>query len=90
MLEQPRETGLGIDVAEAARPVRPRGRRPIGGRPSSEALRLSGWRKPVAVPGPDDAGGFDVEGTVRALFHNTYNRRDLSTIDRICAENVHR
>jgi hypothetical protein len=29
-----------------------------------------------------------VEGAVRALFHNVYNRRDLSAIDRLYAPNV--
>jgi predicted ester cyclase len=33
-------------------------------------------------------GGFDVEHFVRALFHETYNRRDLSAIDRAYAKNV--
>jgi predicted ester cyclase len=80
---------LGIDVADAARTyAREGGVTPVTERPSSEALRLSGGRKPVALPEPDNTAGFDVEGTVRALFHNVYNRRDLSTIDRVYAENV--
>ncbi len=32
--------------------------------------------------------GFDVERVVRALFHETYNRRNLSAIDRTYASNV--
>ncbi|MEB3367241.1 ester cyclase [Saccharopolyspora mangrovi] len=80
---------LGIDVAEAARTyAREGGLVPVSERPSSEALRLVGGRKPVALPEPDNGAGFDVEGTVRALWHNIYNRRDLSAVDRVYAENV--
>lgn len=80
---------LGINVAEAARTyAREGGLVPVSERPSSEALRLVGGRKPIALPEPDNKAGFDVEGSVRALWHNVFNRRDLSTIDRFYAENV--
>jgi predicted ester cyclase len=80
---------LGINVAEAARTyAREGGLVPVSERPSSEALRLVGGRKPIALPEPDNKAGFDVEGSVRALWHNVFNRRDLSAIDRFYAENV--
>jgi predicted ester cyclase len=50
--------------------------------------RLQGGQKPVPVAEPGTTGPFDVEEWVRALFHNTYNRRDLSTVDRFYAPNV--
>ncbi|TDC89753.1 hypothetical protein E1161_20595 [Saccharopolyspora aridisoli] len=80
---------LGIPVVEAARTyAREGGVTPLTERQFSEAHRLDGGRKPMPIPEPDNRAGFDVEGTVRALFHNTYNRRDLSTIDRVYADNV--
>jgi len=42
-------------------------------------------KKPYPAPA---SRGFDVEHAVRALFHDTYNRRDLSAIDRAYAQNV--
>jgi predicted ester cyclase len=75
---------LGIDVVEAARAFS-KDVAPLSARPFGEAQRLAGGRKPEPWPLPER---FDVEETVRALFHNAYNRRDLSIFDRVYAEFV--
>jgi len=78
----------GIDVRAAARAYGNAGLGlPLGDRELTEVERLRGGRKPERAPFPSGAG-FDVEGTVRALFHETYNRRDLSAIDKVYAPNV--
>jgi hypothetical protein len=72
---------LGVDPVQAARrygnELNASGReRHVG-----EVQRLEGGRQPEYWPaagGPD----FDVERFVRALWHNVYNRRDLSAVDR--------
>jgi predicted ester cyclase len=82
---------LGIDVAWAAREYGNELAVTTGSdRQLPEVDRLDGGRKPVAYPavGPGSSNpgrGFDVEPFVRALFHNVYNRRDLSAVDRAYA-----
>jgi len=79
---------LGYDLVAAAReygnetaPV------PLPEFQYTEVERLRGGRAPefAAV---SEGTGFDVEHTVRALFHNVYNRRDLSAVDRAYAPNA--
>ena len=50
--------------------------------------RLRGGRLPEYYPVADESNHFDVEHFVRALFHNVYNRRDFSAIDRAYAAAV--
>ncbi|MEV0847558.1 ester cyclase [Streptomyces sp. NPDC049954] len=79
----------GFDVREAARahgnaltgPV-------LDDRQAGEAERLLGGRKPLPYPPAPEGSGFDVEHTVRALFHHLFNRRDLSAVDRAYAPTV--
>jgi predicted ester cyclase len=79
---------LGVNVAAAARAHGNAGLLvPLAERDFSEVERLKGGQKPSPYP-PADRPGFDVEHFVRALFHDTYNRRDLSAIDRAYAQNV--
>jgi SnoaL-like polyketide cyclase len=78
-----------IDVRTAAREYGNEGLSlPLGDRELTEIERLRGGRKPELYAPSSDRGGFDVEHIVRALFHDTYNRRDLSAIDRAYAANV--
>lgn len=78
----------GIDVRAAARTCGNEGLSlALGERELSEVERLRGGRKPEQYPVPT-GNGFDVEHAVRALFHDVYNRRDLSAIDRLYATNV--
>ncbi|WP_338597849.1 ester cyclase [Saccharopolyspora sp. SCSIO 74807] len=78
---------LGVNVVEAARTYGNEGGiAPLTARQFSEPLRLTGGRKPKSMPLP--SARFDVEQTVRALFHNVYNRRDLSMFDRVYADAV--
>lgn len=80
---------LGIDVAAAARVFgNEGGLSALGDRQLSEIDRLAGGRKPERYPTSSLRSGFDVEHVVRALFHETYNRRDLSAIDRAYSQNV--
>ncbi|MEV5826714.1 ester cyclase [Spirillospora sp. NPDC052242] len=80
---------LGVDVREAARIYGNEGGVvPLGERGVTEVERLAGGRRPQPYPAADPRAGFDLEHTVRALFHDTYNRRDLSAIDRAYAPNV--
>lgn len=77
---------LGINVAEAARTYgNEGGTAPLSASGFTEPLRLVGGRKPETLSLPER---FDVEQTVHALFHNVYNRRDLSMFDRVYAESV--
>jgi hypothetical protein len=82
---------LGIDVAWAAREY---GNELAGtGGPDRhlpEVERLVGGRKPSLLSASsgtksNPGSGFDVEYFVRGLFHNVYNRRDLSAVDRAYA-----
>jgi len=79
----------GIDVRAAARQYGNDGlSQAISERQLTEVERLEGGRIPEHHPASRLRGGFDVEHFVRALFHETYNRRDLSAIDRAYATNV--
>lgn len=79
---------VGIDVAAAARAYgNEDGLAALTDRELSEVERLIGGRNPERYPAPD-GDGFDVEHAVRALYHDAYNRRDLSAIDRAYAPNV--
>ncbi len=79
---------LGIDVLAAARDYgNSLGFPTLSERPFAEVDRIEGGRKPL--PYPDAPGpGFDVEHEVRRLFHDVYNRRDLSAVDRLYAPTV--
>jgi predicted ester cyclase len=79
---------LGYDVADAARVHgNAGGVAALSDRQKGEVERMLGGRMPQRYPAAPD-GEFDVEHLVRALFHDTYNRRDLSAIDRAYAQNV--
>jgi hypothetical protein len=73
---------LGIDVAWAAREYGNELNRTRADRHQGEVQRLVGGRLPEYYPAAPSGRGFDVEHFVRALFHNLYNRRDLSTVDK--------
>jgi hypothetical protein len=78
----------GIDVRDAARRYgNEKLSVPLGERELTEVERLQGARKPEPY-GPAAEPGFDVEHVVRGLFQDTFNRRDLSAIDRVYAANV--
>lgn len=80
---------LGIDVMAAARQAGNESfSLPFSERELTEVERLRGGRKPLALARPESRSGFDVEFEVRSLFHEVYNRRNLSAIDRAYAENV--
>jgi predicted ester cyclase len=72
---------LGIDVAWAARQYGNELNRTVADRHFGEVERLEGGRQPEYYP-ESTSDRFDVEHFVRSLWHNTYNRRDLSAIDR--------
>jgi predicted ester cyclase len=79
----------GIDVRAAARRYGDEGlSQPIADAQMTEVERLQGGRFPARYPVSAQDSGFDVEHFVRALFHETYDRRDLSAIDRAYAKNV--
>jgi predicted ester cyclase len=84
-----RLTQCGIDVSAAARAY---GNEQLGATVGERALteveRLRGGREPQPLLERTGSKPFDVEHMIRALLHNTYNRRDLSTIDRFYAQNV--
>lgn len=73
---------LGIDPAWAAREYGNELNRRVADRHVGEVQRLTGGRLPEYYPASDQRRGFDVEHFVRALWHNLYNRRDLSSVDR--------
>ncbi|MGN6609815.1 MAG: ester cyclase [Jatrophihabitans sp.] len=72
---------LGIDVAWAAKQYGNELNRISADRHVGEVARLEGGRQPEYYP-ESGARSFDVEHFVRALWHNLYNRRDLSSVDR--------
>jgi hypothetical protein len=78
---------LGIDPAWAAREYGNELNRRVADRHQGEVQRLVGGRLPEYYPEPPASSrrGFDVEHFVRALWHNLYNRRDLSAVDRAYA-----
>jgi len=79
----------GVDVRSAARAYGNEGLSPpLGERELTEVERLRGGRVPDRYPAADPGVAFDVEHFVRGLFHDTYDRRDLSAIDRAYATNV--
>lgn len=78
----------GVDVVAAARRWGNEGLSlPISEREITEVERLIGGRIPVPAAEPS-ATTDDIDGLIRALFHNLYNRRDLSAVDRLYATNV--
>ena len=78
---------LGIDVPQAARDYAAALPRALDDHQQSEVDRLLAGRRPTRyeLPYGDE---FDVEHTVRALFHDLYNRRDFSAVDRAYAQSV--
>ena len=79
---------IGIDVAKAARTYgNELATGPVADRHLPEVDRLLSGRKPEYYPTPSSSN-FDVEHFARALFHDVYNRRDLSAIDRAYAPTV--
>ncbi|MFW0795230.1 ester cyclase [Gordonia sp. CPCC 205515] len=75
--------GLGLDVVEAARTFgNEGGLAPLSERDLTEVDRLVGGRKPMPYPAAPEGVDFDIEHMVRSLWHNVFNRRDLSAIDR--------
>ena len=80
---------LGINLVEAARTVgNERVTSPLSATQSTEVERLLGGQVPTLYPPPARQDGWDVDHAVRELFHNVYNRRDLSAIDRAYVQNV--
>ena len=78
----------GVDVPAAARAYGNAGLSlPLSDREITEVERLLGGRIPVPAAEPS-ATSDDIDGLIRALFHNMYNRRDLSAVDRLYASNV--
>jgi hypothetical protein len=81
-----RLTQCGVDVPSAAR--RYGNELPgVAERQITEVERLVAGRGPRPYPA-QTTPGFDVEHLLRGLFHDVYNRRDLSAIDRAYAQNV--
>jgi predicted ester cyclase len=79
----------GVDVRAAARSYgNEKLSPPLGERELSEVERLLGGRKPEPYRHTAAGGGFDIESVVVGLYHDTYNRRNLSAIDRVYAQNV--
>lgn len=79
---------LGIDIAAAARAHGNAGAlTPLTERELTEVERLAGGQKPWPFASSESLR-FDPDHFVRALLHDTYNRRDLSAIDRAYASNV--
>jgi len=90
---------LGIDVGWAAREYGNELNRTRADRHRGEVNRLIGGRQPeyypaspvtagTAPPGESRGRGFDVDHFVRAVWHDLYNRRDLSTVDRAYTSTV--
>ncbi len=72
---------LGIDVAWVAREYGNELNRTGLDRHHGEVQRLEGGRQPESYPASTQRE-LDVEHFVRALWHNVYNRRDLSAVDK--------
>ena len=72
---------LGIDPVWAAREYGNELNRTSAERHTGEVQRLDGGRQPEYYP-ESGSRGFDVQHFVRALWHNLYNRRDLSSVDK--------
>ncbi len=81
---------VGIDVKAAARMAgNEKIAVPLTDQQSTEVERLIGGRNPEPYPANSrKSAGLDVDYTVRALFHNVYNRRNLAAIDDIYSANV--
>ncbi|ANS31179.1 hypothetical protein WSS_A14864 [Rhodococcus opacus M213] len=80
---------LGIDVVDAARDYGNNGgTAPLTERDYTEVARLAGGRKPLPYPQAGSRAGFDVEHMVRALFHDVFNRRDFSAINKAYSPTV--
>jgi predicted ester cyclase len=77
---------LGIDVAWAARQYGDEVNRVRADAHMPEVERLVRGRHPEPYPAGGDR--FDLDHAVRALFHDVWNRRDLSAVDRAYAANV--
>jgi len=78
---------LGIDPAWAARQYGNELNRTVPDGHRGEVERLMRGRAPEFMP-PASGRDFDVEHYVRALWHNVYNRRDLSSVDKAYAPTV--
>ena len=79
---------LGLDLRRLARDIGDAtDLDPLGDARFGEAERLLGQGKPVRMPAPPD-GPFDPGDFVRRTWHETWNWRNLSTIDRAYAPNV--
>lgn len=78
---------LGLDVPSIARAYGNELNANNADRHVGEVQRLAGGRQPEYYPAPVKSG-FDVEHFVRALWHDVYNRRDLSAVDRAYAQTV--
>ncbi len=72
---------LGIDVRWAAREYGNELNRTRADQHVGEVQRLLGGRQPEYYPA-STSDAFDPGHFARALFHNLYNRRDLSTVDK--------
>lgn len=86
---------VGVDVRAAAREYGNELHAISADRNVPEVERLAGGRRPEYYPAPSGTGsdggfglGFDVEHFARALWHDLYNRRDLSAVDRAYARTV--
>ncbi|MGT2426871.1 ester cyclase [Amnibacterium kyonggiense] len=77
---------LGIDVAAAARQYGDELHRVRTDAHVPEVDRLLRGRHPEPYPAGGDR--FDLDHAVRALFHDVWNRRDLSAVNRAYAANV--
>ena len=78
---------LGIDVKWAAREYGNEFLRTTPDGQMPEIQRLEGGRHPEYYP-PSTADHFDVEHFVRKLWHDLYNRRDFSAVDRAYTRTV--
>jgi predicted ester cyclase len=72
---------VGIDPTWAAREYGNQLNRTAVDRHPGEVQRLVGGRAPESYPMPRDPDS-DVEHFVRTLWHNVYNRRNLSAVDK--------
>ena len=78
----------GVDVPAAARRFGNETLTPsISERSMTEVQRLAGGRIPRRMAEPA-TGGSDMDGLFRAYYHNLYNVRDLSAVDRLYSPSV--